>query len=385
MFGTINGYIARNLVTALILIALVLAAIIFMTQSLKFLELVIRAGAAGTTFWLLTLLILPRFLEIILPLSLAIGTLFIYYRMMSDQELTVMRASGFSPLRLAKPALIIAGCLMMFLWVMTLWLTPQSMRKVEFMQQSLKTEFSNVLFEDGVFNRFGNDITFFIRDRGANGELRGLIIHDTREQNPNPVTITAKSGQITTTQDGKIQITVFEGSRQDYNPQTNILNRLDFERYKVDLPSSAQVKDRWRDANERTTGELLKPDLNDPEDIENLSTFRVELQRRLVSPVLTITFLCVIFPILLLGPQGRQGLIKKVSLASIALLLIQSLYLAGFNLARKNEILGLGCMYIFAFVPIAIGLFMMSSFGENLRRHMLFTRTRTPRMKEPAL
>lgn len=375
MLSTINSYIARNLLTALIIISFVLIAIIFMTQSLKFLELVIRAGAASGTFWLLTLLALPRFLEIILPIALAIASIFIYYRMMSDRELTVLRASGFSPAKLAKPAVLVSAFLMLFLWVMTLWLTPQSMRKVEFMQHTLKAEFSNILFQEGIFNRFGSDITVFIRDRGPSGELRGLMIHDTRDRNPHPVTITARSGQITTTEDGKIQVTVFEGSRQDYNPETQILNRLDFERYKVDLPSSSASNDRWRDANERTTMELLNPDRTNERDMENLSTFRIEIQRRVISPILSLTFLSVIFPIMLLGPQGRQGLIKRVAAASLAIIVIQSLYLAAFNLAQKNEALGVVSMYVIAFCPVFIGFVLISPAGEQIRRQIFFQKS----------
>ncbi len=372
MFSTISGYIVRNLITALILISIVLAAIVFLTQSLKFLELVIRAGAAGGTFWLLTLLALPRFLEIILPLSLAISAIFIYFRMMGDHELTILRASGFSPFRLAKPALSVACFLVLLLWVMTLWLTPQSMRKVQFMQHTLKAEFSNILFQEGIFNRFGNDITVFIRDRGPGGELRGLMIHDSRQRNPYPVIITAKSGQITTTEDGKIQVTVYEGSRQDYNPNSQILNRLDFDSYKIDMPSNAATGDHWRDASERTTMELLYPDMQNEQDVKNLGKFRIELQRRILSPLLTFSLLCLIFPILLLGPQGRQGLVKRVAMASLAILVLQALYLAGFNLARKNEIVGLSCMYALIFFPVFMGLTLISPWGEAIRRTLFF-------------
>ncbi len=373
MFTTINGYIARNLFTALILIGLVLVAIIFMTQSIKFLELVIRAGAAGGTFWLLTLLALPRFLEVILPISLGISAVFVYYRMMSDRELTVLRASGFSPMRLAGPALTLSAGLIVFLWIMTFWLTPQSMRKMEFMQSTLKAEFSNLLFQEGIFNRFGNDITFFIRDRAASGELRGLMIHDTRARNPHPVTVTAKSGRIETTQDGKIQIVVFEGSRQDYNPENKILNRLDFERYTIDLPSAIIKKDRWLEAGERTIWDLLTPDMSNEEDLKNLSSFRIELLRRALAPLISLSFLCMIFPIMLLGPQGRQGLVKRVTIAGISILILQSLFLAGLNFSRKHEIIGGVAMLICIFAPIAAGLFTMSTFGENLRRSLFFT------------
>ncbi|MCB9963943.1 MAG: LptF/LptG family permease [Rhodospirillales bacterium] len=374
MFGTLSSYILRNLLTTLTLVSIVLATIIFLTQSMKFLELVLSSGAASSTFWLLTLLVLPRFLEVILPISMAVSVIFIYVRMMSDNELAVLRSNGLSPLRLATPPLILATFLVVLLWLMTLWLTPESMRKVEFMQTKLKSEFSTVLFQEGVFNRFGNDITVFIRDRGPDGELRGLIVHDKRDRNPHPVTITARSGKVTTTADGKTQITVFDGSRQDFDPKTQILNRLDFERYKIDLPGSAAITDKWRDAYERTTPELLSPNLEDSRDADNLSQFRIELHRRILSPLLTFTFLFTVLPVLLLGTYGRQGSFKRVMGASLAVLLLQALYLTGLNITKKHEMAGLLSMYILIFAPILAGTLLMSRHGEALRSFIFYRR-----------
>ena len=68
-----DRYVLRNLAMATGFIAVTLAAIVFLTQSLRFLELVIESGASGTSFWLLAFLALPRFLEIILPIALLAG------------------------------------------------------------------------------------------------------------------------------------------------------------------------------------------------------------------------------------------------------------------------------------------------------------------------
>ena len=58
--------------------------VILLTQSLRFLELVIESGASSGSFWILTLLALPRFFEIIGPLSLMAATIFVYNRWSYD-------------------------------------------------------------------------------------------------------------------------------------------------------------------------------------------------------------------------------------------------------------------------------------------------------------
>jgi lipopolysaccharide export system permease protein len=83
----VNRYIFKNLFLATVFIAVTLAAVIFLTQSLRFLELVINSGASGGAFWMLTMLALPRFFEIILPIALMAGIIFTYNRMTADSEL----------------------------------------------------------------------------------------------------------------------------------------------------------------------------------------------------------------------------------------------------------------------------------------------------------
>ena len=74
-FGT---HIFKNLALATVFITLVLTAIIMLIQSLRFLEIIIQAGAPITTFLTMIMYALPRFLETILPLSVFAAILFLY-------------------------------------------------------------------------------------------------------------------------------------------------------------------------------------------------------------------------------------------------------------------------------------------------------------------
>ena len=371
MLFAVDRYMVRHLMIALIMISTVLTVIIFLTQSLRYLELVIESGAAGSTFWIITLLALPRFFEVILPIGLAGAVIFVYHRMISDRELTIMRASGFSPLRIARPAIILATILTLILWMITVWLAPVSLRTVQQKQHILKSEVSHLIFQEGVFNRFGSDITVFIKRRGADGQLKGLMIHDRRPGNKYPVTVTAQSGEIRTTDKG-FQVQVSNGSRQDYDPNTRTLNRLDFKSYNIDLPIAGSVGSRWREPNERTFWELLNPNPDIARDMENIVEFRIEAHRQILSPLLCFAVIFSVLPFLLIGPYLRGGIGHRVTIAVCAVILLHAIYLGAFNLARQYEVAGLLAMYLSVLLPVIGGLVILSPLTENWRQQSLY-------------
>jgi lipopolysaccharide export system permease protein len=340
---------------------------------LRFLELVIGAGASGTTFWVLTFLALPRFFEVILPIALMASTVFIYNKMTMDSEIVVMRQAGLSPMALARPALMVSVIMTLVLWMVTMWFGPLSLSSMHNMRQIVKSQYSTLLFREGVFNSIIPGLTVFIRDKDSNGELRGIVIQDNRENNEMPVTVLAKRG-VVVMDDERQQVLVYDGSRQSLNPKTGVLDRLDFERYSIDLPEgSSPVRQRWREPDERTFLELLNPDPDNQRDVENEWEFVVEAHRRVISPLLAPGFVLIALSLLLLGQASRRGQGWRIAATILATIIIQGLYLAAFNLARQSG-WGLVLMYILVLLPIFAGLFMLSKKSERFRRSLLFGR-----------
>ena len=365
-----DRYVFKALFLTAIFTTLTLTAIILLTQSLKFLELIINAGASSGSFWILTLLALPRFLEVILPVALMISTVFIYNRMMSDSEIVVMRAAGVSPIGMARPAIILATLITLVLIFITTWLAPVSLSNMQKMRQVIKAQYSTLLFREGVFNSVGKDLTVYINNRNANGELEGLLIHDSRSKLPQPVTIIAKRGIIVSSDEGQ-QVLVYEGSRQEFNNKTSALNRLDFERYSIDLPEAAAVRKRWKEPDERTFWELFNLDVTNQRDIDNEKKFIVEAHKRIVGPFLALSFTLVALCCLLLGPVNRRGQAGRVATAVIATIILQGLYLSIFNLAQKN-LMGLILMYVIVLAPLFVAIFILSSWGEKTRHKIMY-------------
>lgn len=361
-----DRYLMKNLVIATLLTAVTLAVIIFLTQSLRFLELVIDSGASSAMFWILTLLALPRFFEIILPIALMAAVVFVYNKMVMDSELVIMRSTGSNPLALGRPAILLALIVTVILWGMTSWVAPLAMSNMQKLRQVVKAQYSSFLFQEGVFNAVIPGLTVFVRERTDQGELQGLMIHDKRNKTAPPVTILAERGVIVSNEEGQ-QVVVYDGSRQDMGKNGTVLNRLDFDRYTIDIPeNSAAVKSRWKEPDERTLIELMNPDLDNVDDRRFKRDFAVEINRRLASPLLAIGFTLVSLSCMLLGAVERRGQGWRVITAITVTVLLQASYLAAFNMASDTN-WGLVLMYLVVFLPIFICGFLLSRYGESFR------------------
>jgi len=335
--GIIERYIFRQTSIAIVFITLVLTALVFLTQSLRFLDMVINAGASGFFIWLQTLLYLPGFFEIILPIGVIAAALFTYNRLTMDSELIVLRSLGFSPLRLAKPTLLL-GCFLGFLlFIIMGWIAPSSRSEAITLRQEIKAQMSSLIFREGIFNEAGKNVMVYIRDRDSSGHLHGLIIHDSRDQTKPPITVIARNGVLVSTQTGQ-QVLVYNGSRQDVDPKTGILRRLDFEKYTIDMPEKEISQGvRWQEPEERNNFELIKA-INDKksETAQARRELRSELQKRILIPFLVPGFALIALSLLLIGSHDRRGQGKRVIIAIAAVIVLEVLFLSGYNISKQS-------------------------------------------------
>ena len=316
------------------------------------------------------MLALPRFFEIILPLALMAATLFLYNRMTGDSELIVVRSVGYAPFQLARPAITLALIVTFILLGITMYVAPKSISTMQHMRSVIKAQFSTYLFREGVFNRAGKGLTVYIRERTEDGALFGLMIHDSREAAATPSTILAKRGILLSTEEG-YQVVVYEGSRQEYNKESGALKRLNFETYTIDLPDSDPVRQRWAEPDERTIFELLNPDPSVQRDLDSVRDFQIEAHRRALSPLLALTFTLISCVTLLIGPIDRRGQGRRILMAVIAVVVIQGLYIAAYNIAR-NHTAGLVMMYLLVFLPLIASAYGLSGLSEKWRRTVLY-------------
>ncbi len=357
----LTRYILRHLLVGTVIVTAVLAYILWLTQSLGFIELIINKGLTISTWLKLTLLLLPNVMVIILPIAQFLVILFTYNKMTVDRELVVAQAAGISCWSLAVPAAITAVLATACAYAVTLHYGPQSVRSFKELQWSVRTDVSQVLLREGTFNQIGKGLTVYVRERGTNGELRGILVHDKRDR-VKSLTLMAESGAVVSGPDGP-RVMMINGSRQELTRGAGDLSLLYFDSYTVDLGLLEATGDgRFTDNRERTTTELFTMTEQDGLSARTVRRMRVEGHQRLTNPLFNLALAAVALGFILTGPFDRHGQIRRISLAVVAVIIIEAAGLGAASLAAKNLLL-IPLLYIVAIAPLAVGLLALTPDG----------------------
>ena len=126
--------------------------LVWLTQSLRFIELVLDRGLSFLVFIELTGLLLPGFFAIILPITTFLVALFVYVRLASDRELVVMRAAGLSQWRLARPAIALALLSLGACYALNLLVVPETQAAFRAWQFEIRNQLAAILVQEGVFS-----------------------------------------------------------------------------------------------------------------------------------------------------------------------------------------------------------------------------------------
>ncbi len=178
----IDRYILRQLAVALVAVTGALVALIWLTQSLRFVELVVNRGLSLRVFLQLTSLLIPNFVAVILPITTFVVVQFVYQRLAGDRELTVMRAAGLSPLALARPALVLASVAMAACFVLNIWVVPASFASFRQFEFEIRNRVAAFLLQEGVFTPVSDDLVVYVRTRDPDGTLHGIMVDDDARQ-----------------------------------------------------------------------------------------------------------------------------------------------------------------------------------------------------------
>ena len=168
----IDRYLVRQLSIALVAVTGGLVALIWLTQSLRFIELVVNRGLSLGTFLSLTGLLIPNFVAVVLPITSFVVVQFVYQRLAGDRELTVMRAAGLSPIALARPALGLGVFVIAVCYVLNVWVVPTSYSAFREYQFEIRNRLAAFLLQEGVFTPVSDDLTVYVRSRDNDGTLR---------------------------------------------------------------------------------------------------------------------------------------------------------------------------------------------------------------------
>ncbi len=349
-------YILRQILGPLLVFTFCLTGLVWLTQSLRLLDVIINQGQSAWTFIELAVFLLPSLLALILPIALFCAVVFTLHRMHADSELVVMWSAGFGRWGVARPVLFLALWVAILGYAVSLYFMPAGMRALKDRVFQIRGDLVSVLLHEGSFTTPIDNVTVFVRETTRTGEILNILVHDSR----NPAELTtyiAERGLIVRKPDGA-QLVMKKGSAQRLTGDRHVA-LLNFDQHTIDLGQfTADVTTKVREASERYLPELLSPDPTNPYDAKFWDRLVAEGHGRLTGPLYAIALTMVALAGLVSGHFARRGYGERIAYVVLIALLVRLSGLGIQNAAAKVPALN-AVQYLLPLFSMGVAAFML--------------------------
>lgn len=143
-----------------------------------------------------------------LPLTVLLSTVMTYGEMAEKYELTAIKSSGSSLLRMLRPGLVVAILTMILSILASNFFKPEATKQYLKKMRSMKTNQLTFAFDEKVFNTEFKNYSIWIDSKDDDGKsLEGILIYDHSDPDKSIVNmIQAHKGQMYTTPDEKFLV-----------------------------------------------------------------------------------------------------------------------------------------------------------------------------------
>jgi lipopolysaccharide export system permease protein len=359
-------YILRQTVAPIVFFTLVLTLVVWLTQSLDLLDLVLNRGQSLATFLSLSTLVLPFLLVNILPFAVFVAILYALNRFFADSEIVVMWSAGVSRWRVLAPIMTAALLITALAYVLNLFAMPAGYRAMKDRIYDIRGDLATVFIREGTFSTPIRGLTIFLREAPPGGDLRGLFVHDNR--NPQePVTYMAERGIFLRTAAGP-RLVMESGTIQRIAPGEAAgagISYIQFDRYTFDLaPFMETGGTSTRDLSERYLSELFAPDMTQSWEQRNAGRLAAEGHNRLAAPLYILAFALIAFAAIACSPFSRRGYAARIILAMAAAIGVRVLGFAAQGLAAATPALN-AAQYLVPLAAIAVALAIIAGWSPR--------------------
>ena len=250
-------YVIKEISSSFLFSTVLLTGILWLGQGLRHLDLLTADNVAITAYFSYVLLLLPKILQLTVPIALFISILFTLNRLKSDSELVILWAAGKSNRNvLIKPILIFTSVLFLFLITLSIYLTPYSLNEIRHRIIDIRSSGIHTgILKERKFISPVDTLTIFMQEINGN-EISGLLIHDLKDPN-NPSTYIAENGELVVERNNKF-LRLYNGNIQILNKENKKISEIAFESYDLNLAPYQKKENVWLYADELKTSAIIK-------------------------------------------------------------------------------------------------------------------------------
>lgn len=348
----LDGYMSRQIASFFAMLLLVLTGLAWMMQILSMLRILIQYNVGVGGFLGLTLMMIPFIATLITPFALFIATMFVYNRLISDREITVMMSTGMSPARVARPALLFAGFLTAIHLILSIWIVPMTQERFYQKQWEMRYGLAHLALQEASFNELADDLVVFV-NKVNDRDISGLMLFDNRNSK-NQLVALAEKGKLVSTARG-MSIIMANGSVQAMG-ESFIVGT--FDSFDMDMNiSDKRVKFSFK-TRRISTPQLIDATKN-PETFKD-SEYKLlvsELSNRFLMPFMDFILVLIAMAVLLRTSLLRRNLSVAPLIATAGMATAMGLFMTFSGLI--SSVIGLAILGGAELVVIGLLVFVL--------------------------
>ncbi len=296
-----------------------------MMQIMSMMKFLLKYGIDLGSFLGLTALMIPFIASIIIPFVCFIAVVFVYNKLISDNEVAVMAASGLSPWQIARPALNLGIVLTVVNLLLNIWIVPASQSLFYDTQWNLQYGMAHMKLQEGAFTEISDGLVVYV-DKVSDHDLNQVMLSDMRSPD-SPSMIFAEKGKLISTNRG-LSLVMNNGALQSTG---NHMVTGTFDTFDMDLNVVEKSGGNSFRVRRLSTGELLRVAF-DAETKKQHKMILTELCNRFISPLMNLVLAILCATILLRSSllRRRASLAPAVAVASMAC--VMAIYMSASNI-----------------------------------------------------
>lgn len=334
-FNLIERYVFGRAFMATMITLASLAGVVWIVNALRKLDVITSQGAAIIAYLQITTLAVPMLILAVIPIALLVAVIFTVNALNANSELVVINASGASNWVIVKPLIVLSLICTLFVGFIGHFVIAWSLLELKHKVREVQADLVSVIIQEGTFTKVKDKITFHIAKRDAGGLLRGIVISDERDEKSS-ILFTAKRGIVSRVGDSAV-LYLKDGEIQQYKHADNSVSIIRYQSYAFDLSTfTAKMGAIKLRPKERTTWELLHPDVNDPFYQKSPGLYRATIHERFSEMLWPVTYVLVVLAFAGQARSTRQSYGSAIFWAVTFLIVLRGFAFSGVSSLKSD-------------------------------------------------
>lgn len=329
--------------------ALVLVSVYWINHAIQLFDQLIADGHSALVFLEFTGLSLPKIIALVLPMAGFVAAVYVTNRLSNDSELIVVQATGFSSMRMARPALIFAVLITLMASILAHVLVPVSSETLKFRESEISGSVSARLLREGTFLHPVDGVTFYIREISDTGELQDVFLADLRDPE-REVSYSSERAYLLREEEGP-RLVMVDGVAQTFEREAKTLSKTNFDELVRDVSGLVVESALGRRKLSLVASHELLADTEFAAENANRTQAHVvqEIHWRIAQSLLCFVAVLIGHSAMLAGGFSRLGVTRQILIATMLLVLVK---VAEGSVSYLNDQPGL---WILNYWPLVLG------------------------------